>query len=100
MKITASELEILAKVVFKRTDKGSVSGEKHDDFIEWANKALDSYDGSGAFELPVLFQGLYRHLQESKHYNPSLDDIVFQAEQKANYKPSEQGPGAEPNIWI
>jgi len=91
MMITARELKSLAKFVFEQTDEKKVAGERHDDFLDWANKAIDSYRGSGQFEVPVLYQGLYRTFQKSRGYDPGIEEIVLEAEQRAN-PPVYEGP--------
>ena len=100
MKITKIECLNFAKAVFKACDDGKVKEEKGADFLEWGHRMLDSLGPNDHVEVPVLMQGLYRDFQKSKDYAPGLEELMLQAEQRANYKPSEQGPGAEPNIWI
>ena len=102
MKITKREFGSLAKAVFNWCDEGKVIIEKHDDFLEWAFKALESLEEDPAkdVDIPVEFQGLFRTFTKSADYAPGIEEMTLQAEERANYKPSEQGPGDKKNMWM
>jgi HK97 family phage major capsid protein len=93
MQIAARELRGLTLAVFKMFDggKGVITAEKHDDFIAWGMKTLNSLKGpiweDDGLELPPQFVGLYRQFQKTADYKVDADSLLLEAEKARTSSP-------------